>query len=167
MLHLSKKGFVLINTIIITSLIMTLSCVMFSLMKNNRDISDMYYVDNDIFSVSNDEEEIIYDFMNKLNAKTEKVQEDITSDANVKYENSDKEDIYDINMVFQKDFEEKINQNILVYNKKKDNLIIKIPGEYDSVRIRELKYIIKENKIMLIPTSYYFDTNIDEIGSNV
>ena len=51
MLYLRKKGFALINTIIIISLITTLGCFMFKLLISNRAMEAMYYVDEDIFTV--------------------------------------------------------------------------------------------------------------------
>ena len=180
MLYIRKKGFALINTIIVTSLIMTLSCLMFRLIINNSDFLSMNYIDDDIFSINSIEEEIIYDFMNILNIKSQNMQEgfenvksDLTNEECIKdvyeeqnydgniddsMENSQNNQ-YNPSIIFEDDFEEKSQENLLIYGKSENKLILKIPGEYDLVRIRELRYVIKENKILLIPTSHFYETN--------
>lgn len=180
MLHLRKKGFALINTIIIISLVTTLGCFMFRLIKNNREMASIYYIDDDMFSIDADEEEIIYEFMKILNKKNENIQFNMNEkkeENNDEYEeekktyadenvnetgdsvisSSDKEDDY--RCLFDADFEEENKGNKLSYNKADDRLILKINGEYDFLRIRELKYVIKGEKIILIPTPNYIDTN--------
>ena len=71
MLYLNKKGFVLINTVIVISLLLTISALRFRIIKNNMDISSMYCTDDDIYSINMDEEDIIYEFMTILNKKAE------------------------------------------------------------------------------------------------
>ena len=180
MLYIRKKGFALINTIIVTSLIMTLSCLMFRLIINNSDFLSMNYIDDDIFSINSIEEEIIYDFMNILNIKSQNMQESfepvksyLTNGEDIKYvyegQNDegnidDNKEIsqnnqYNASIIFEDDFEEKSKDNLLIYDKSENKLILKIPGKYDLVRIRELRYIIKENNILLIPTSHFYETN--------
>lgn len=157
MLYLKKKGSALINTIIITSLIMTVSCFMFKLIQNNIELSAMCYMDDDVFSVNACEEDALRSFMKILNKKLNNMPE--TSEL---HEGEDTGDIYegkDPRSLFDESFEEKSYNSTLIYDKSRDNLILKIIGDANSVRIRQLKYIIKNNKILLIPTSYFYDTN--------
>lgn len=184
MLYLRKKGFALINTIIIISLITTLGCFMFKLIKSNRDMAAMYYVDEDIFSVDLNEEELIYEFMRILNKKSEEIESNMSlgKKQNMEVESvvksgtevpgekdvierENKEITSDEKIingsVFDNNFEEKYRDGKLIYQKDTDTLKLMINGEYDALRIRELRYIIRENKVILIPTSNFIDTNIN------
>lgn len=157
MLCLKKKGYALINTIIITSLIVTLSCFMFKLIQNNIEQSSMCYIDDDIFSVETHEEDALCSFMKILNKKFKNIPKNTDL-----YDIEDTDDINeekDPASLFEESFEEKSHNNILMYNKERDKLILKVTGSADAVRVRELKYIIKNNKIVLIPTAYFYDTN--------
>lgn len=151
MLHLKKHGFALISTIIIISIITMLGSLMFMITRNNRDITEVCYVDDDVFSMDLNEEDMIYDFMMILNEK-------IYSQTEVEeYEQNSNEN--DACHLFDDDFKEYNRGNELEYKKSEDKLIIKVYGNFDKLRIRELRYIIKENKLILIPTANFVDTN--------
>ncbi|MGN0143926.1 MAG: hypothetical protein ACI398_03015 [Clostridium sp.] len=159
MLRLKKKGFALINTIIITSLMMTLSYLMFSIIKNNIEITSIHYIDDDIFSMNDYEEDVLCDFMKILNKRVNNLNKISESDDIDIGDNSNAEKRCD--NLFDQSFEEKNNGNTLIYDKSKDKLIVKISSEFNSLRIRELKYRIEDDKVILIPTSYFYDTNND------
>lgn len=187
MLHLKKKGFVLINTVIIISLLLTISALMFRINKNNIDISSMYCTDDDIYCINADEEDVIYEFMSILNKKAKDMNENYVKEESMEEdslkedERHDEESIeteaeynskdidsiakhnYEINYsyVFENDFEEESNGNKLKYIKSYDKLIVKVYGRYNLLRIRKLKYIIKKEKIILVPTADFKDTNRD------
>lgn len=177
MQRVRKKGFALINTIIMISLLMSISSLMFSLMKNNIDISSMYCIDDDIFSVDNNEEKVIYEFMRILNNKNENLKnnehenEDLSVTSDDEYENLsnvsnkvkyiDFEEGLNVTDIFYEDFEEENKGNKLKYEKSADKITLKIYGKYNSLRVRELKYVIKNDRIILLPTSNFIDTNTD------
>ncbi len=187
MLYLNKKGFVLINTVIVISLLLTISALMFRIIKNNMDISSMYCTDDDIYSINMDEEDIIYEFMTILNKKAEDmnanyIKEESTEEYSLTEDESYDEESVEIeaeynlkdiesiekhneeknyNYIFGNDFQEESNGNKLKYIKSDDKLIVKVYGRYDSLRIRTLKYIIKKEKIILVPTADFKDTNRD------
>ena len=146
MLSLRKRGFVMINTMIILSLIITLSCLMFNVIKNNAQIRQIEYLEGDIYSVDLNEENIIYEFMNKINIDRNQVKKDSElSETDVE--------------LFDNDFEKEIGENKLMYIKSEDKMILKIYGKYNALRIRELKLKIKDDRIVLIPTMNFYDTN--------
>lgn len=175
MQYLKKDGFALINTIIIISLLITLSSFMFSLIKNNMYISAMNCIDKDIFSIDEKEEKIIYEFMEVLNNKNEDSRMNVDDKNNLhgnfydEYEdrNNIYEEVMDFNVgdestitnIFCKDFEEENRGNKLIYKKDEDKLILNVYGKYNFLRIRELKYIVKNNEIILLPTENFIDTN--------
>ena len=63
--------------------------------------------------------------------------------------------------IFYEDFEEENKGNKLKYEKSADKITLKIYGKYNSLRVRELKYVIKNDRIILLPTSNFIDTNTD------
>ena len=154
MLPLRKRGFVMINTMIIVSLIITLSCLMFNIIRNNTQIRQIGYLESDIYSVDLNEENIIYEFMDEINIYGNQIKKD--SD----FSEADLE-------LFENDFKKEIGENKLIYIKSEDKMILKIYGKYDALRIRELKRKIENDKIVLIPTMNFYDTNTsNEYGSN-
>ena len=154
MLPLRKRGFVMINTMIIVSLIITLSCLMFNIIRNNTHIRQIGYLESDIYSVDLNEENIIYEFMDEINIYGNQIKKD--SD----FSEADLE-------LFENDFKKEIGENKLIYIKSEDKMILKIYGKYDALRIRELKRKIENDKIVLIPTMNFYDTNTsNEYGSN-
>ena len=170
MLYLKKKGFALINTVIIISLITTLGSFVFKLIENNRNMDAVHYIDEDIFSVDSNEEELIYEFMKILNKKSDDVEVETTDERetgeSIK-EDMDEKDNNKIGMikksikevVFHKDFQEAYENGRLIYKKDTDSLELAVTGKYDALRIRELRYIIRKNKVILIPTTNFIDTN--------
>ena len=161
MLHLKRKGFALINTIIIISIITTLACFMFKLMRNNRDMSAIYYIDDDIFSVDSDEEELLYEFMKILTEKMAN-EEVAKSESNVNETENENSDFVEKTInedIFNENFKEEYKQGKLVYKKDTDSLKLLVTGDYDALRVRELRYVIRENKAILIPTTNFIDTN--------
>ncbi|WP_294402000.1 hypothetical protein [uncultured Clostridium sp.] len=158
MLYIKKHGFALINTIIIISIITTLASLMFMLSQNNRKIAEVSYVDDDIFSLDLKEEDAIYSFMMMLNEKIDSKGESVEDEQN----NDGNEGSY----LFDNNFKEFIKGSELKYNKNEDKLIIKVFENDDKLRVRELKYKIKDNKLILVPTPNFIDTNneSDEFG---
>lgn len=154
MLCVKKKGFALINTMIIVSIMLSLSCLMFKIIQNNIDFTEIQYLDDDMFSVDAYEEEALGDFMKILNRRINSLK--INSQEN----NSDEES-YNL---FEESFEEKNHGNILRYDKNKDKLKIITLREFGAVRVRELKYRIKDKNVFLIPTWNFYDNNNENIN---
>lgn len=154
MLRVKKKGFALINTMIIASIMLSLSCLMFKIIENNIEFTGIHYLDDDIFSVDAYEEEVLCDFMKILNKR-------ISSSNINSQENYSDEESYNL---FEESFEEENHENVLMYDKNKDKLKLKTLREFDSVRVRELRYRMEDNKVILIPTSHFYDTNSENIN---
>jgi hypothetical protein len=142
-MYLMKNGTVLVSTVIILSLMSTLGCFMFKMMKNNNELGNLYEFDKDIYSLDKNEEVMLYKFMQELN-KSKK--ENLNSES--KGEG-----------IFSKDFENKLEDNTLKYYKDDDKLFLKTNRNNDEKRTREIKYALRNEKIILIPT-YKFEDSI-------
>lgn len=136
-MYLKKKGNILISTMIILSLMLMIGNFLFHMMKNNRELEVLYKLDSDIYDMNSNEENILSEFMKRLN-------ENIDSVDNEKKE------------YFDEDFIENINENILEYEKEDEKLYLVTTKGDNASRKREIKYKIKNGKIILIPT-YKFE----------
>jgi len=149
-MHLKKKGTVLISTVIILSLMSLLGCLMFKMMKNNNESGAIYKFDKDIYDLDKDEEEILYKFMEELNRNRA---DELNNQSE---ENNSEEDT-----IFSKDFIKKIEDSILEYNKNNDKIFLITVKDKDTNRKREIKYIYRNKKIILIPT-YKFEDDLNK-----
>lgn len=147
-MYLKKKGTVLISTVIILSLMSLLGCFMFKMMRNNNELGCLYKFDKDIYDLSTSEEIILNQFMSKLNMDYE------NELNNLDVENNNEEGM------FSEDFEKRIEDSTLEYRKDNNKIFLISKGDNNLVRKREILYIFKNNKIILIPT-YKFE-NIPE-----
>ncbi|MCE5221418.1 MAG: hypothetical protein LLF98_09195 [Clostridium sp.] len=140
-MYLKKRATVLISTVIILSLISMLGCFLYKMMKNNNEMAALYKFDKDIYDFDKDEEEILNEFMKELNKNRAD-----------KLSNQDKEDI------FSESFENKIEDNSLEYDKNKDNFFLTTHKDRQKKikRKREIIYILRDEKIILVPT-YKFE----------
>ncbi|OOM09210.1 hypothetical protein [Clostridium saccharobutylicum] len=136
-MYLKKKGNILISTMIILSLMLMLGNFLFHMMKNNRELEVLYKLDSDIYDMNSNEENILSEFMKRLNENIDDV-----DDEKKEY--------------FNEDFIENINENILEYEKEDKKLYLVTAKGYNTSRKREIKYKIKNGKIILIPT-YKFE----------
>lgn len=175
-MYINKKGTVLISTVIILSLMSFLGCFIFKMMKNNNEIGSLYTFNKDIYDLDKKEEEILNEFMKELNKiradklndqhkennnKEEKSEEGINKAAVLNEENlenkiikdkSDKEDI------FSENFQKEIKDSILEYHKNDHKLYLITSKDNKINRKREIKYIFRNDKVILVPT-YKFDDN--------
>lgn len=142
-MHLKKKATVLISTVIILSLMSMLGCFLFKMMKNNIELSNLNNFDKDIYDLDIDEEKILYEFMKELNKERKE------NLKNIAEENDD---------IFSEDFEKKTKDSTLKYEKNNDQLFLTTNNDNNIIRKREILYIFKEEKIILIPT-YKFKYN--------
>lgn len=140
-MYLKKKATALISTVIILSLMSTLGCFMFKMMKNNNELGNLYNFDKDIYDLDKDEEEILNKFMKELNKNMSMVDE----------ENNSEEDI------FSKDFEKNIEDSMLEYHKNNDKIFLKTNKDNEVNRKREIIYFFRDEKIILIPTYKFQD----------
>lgn len=136
-MYLKKKGNILISTMIILSLMLMLGNFLFHMMKNNRELEVLYKLDSDIYDMNSNEENILSEFMKRLNENI-----DAVDDEKKEY--------------FNEDFIENINENILEYKKEDKKLYLVTAKDDNTSRKREIKYKIKNGKIILIPT-YKFE----------
>lgn len=120
-----------------------LGCFMFKMMKNNIELSNLNNFDKDIYDLDIDEEKILYEFMKELNKERKE------NLKNIAEENDD---------IFSEDFEKKTKDSTLKYEKNNDQLFLTTNNDNNIIRKREILYIFKEEKIILIPT-YKFKYN--------
>ena len=144
-MYLKKKATVLISTVMILSLMSTLGCFMFKMMRNNNELGNLYKFDKDKYDLDKAEEEILNKFMKDLNTNR------INKLNDVDEENSNDKDI------FSQDFENKIQDSSLEYNKNNDKMFLKTNKNNEINRKREITYIFRAEKIILIPTCKFED----------
>jgi len=137
-MYLKKKATVLISTVIILSLMSMLGCFLYKMMRNNNEIATLYNFDKDIYDLDKDEEVILNKFMKELN---EKRAEELSDD---------KED------TFPKEVDNKIEDNSLKYDKDYDKIFLTTNKDKKKKRRREITYILRNEKIILVPT-YKFE----------
>ena len=137
-MYLKKKATVLISTVIILSLMSMLGCFLYKMMRNNNEIANLYNFDKDIYDLDKDEEVILNKFMKELN---EKRAEELSDD---------KED------TFPKEVDNKIEDNSLKYDKDYDKIFLTTNKDKKKKRRREITYILRNEKIILVPT-YKFE----------
>ena len=138
-MYLKKKATVLISTVIILSLMSILGCYMFKMMKNNNEMENLCKFDKDIYDLDRDEEEILNKFMEDLNkSRIDKL--------NYLDKENNSEDI------FSQDFVKKIEDSSLEYNKSNNKIFLITNKDNQISRKREVTYIFRSEKIILIPT---------------
>ncbi|BCZ46895.1 hypothetical protein psyc5s11_29620 [Clostridium gelidum] len=139
-MYLKKKATVLISTVIILSLMSMLGCFLYKMMRNNNEIATLYNFDKDIYDLDKDEEVILNKFMKELNEKRAEELRD------------DKED------TFPKEVDNKIEDNSFKYDKDYDKIFLTTNKDKKKKRRREITYILRNEKIILVPT-YKFENN--------
>lgn len=167
-MYLKNRGTVLISTVILLALMSLLGCFIYKMMKNNNEMGNLYNFDKDIYDLDEAEENTLKNFMEELN-KANSNKEDDTEEENSEeriekhdelndeeLEINNVEDESEMQNVFSEDFVMKLEKNTLEY-KKSDNKIFLTTQKSDEVtRKREIEYIIRDKKIILIPT-YKFE----------
>ncbi len=136
-MYLKKKGTILISTVIILSLIVIIGSLMFKMMRNNNELSCLYDSSMDIYDLDSNEEKNLYEFMMQINKKIK--------------ENPDNTNI------FSDDFEMKYNSSTLEYKSKNNELRLATNMANNINREREIMYLYKQEKILLIPTYKFQD----------
>lgn len=136
-MYLKKKGTILISTVIILSLIVIIGSLMFKMMRNNNELSCLYDSSMDIYDLDSNEEKNLYEFMIQINKKI-------------------KEDPDNTN-IFSDDFEMKYNSSTLEYKSKNNELRLATNMANNINREREIMYLYKQEKILLIPTYKFQD----------
>ena len=142
-MYLKKKATVLISTVIILSLMSILGCSMYKMMQNNSEMGNLYKFDKDIYDFNEDEEKILNKFMEELNKSRREQLNGLNQENNG-------EDI------FSQDFVKNLENSSLEYHKD-DNKIFLITNN-NNIRKREITYIFRKEKIILVPT-YKFENN--------
>lgn len=114
---------------------------MFKMMKNNKELGSLYRFDKDIYDFDKNEEKILSEFMEELN---EDRADNLSNEGDI----------------FSEDFEKNIELSILEYNKNNNKLYL-ITNKGDKInRKREITYIFRDEKIILVPT-YKFENNFE------
>jgi hypothetical protein len=144
-MYLKKKATVLISTVIILSLMSILGCSMFKMMKNNNEMGSLCKFDKDIYDLDKDEEEILNKFMEDLNKSR------IDKLNSLDQENNSED-------IFSQDFVRKIEDSSLEYYKNNNKIFLITNKDNQISRKREITYIFRDEKIILIPT-YRFENN--------
>jgi len=144
-MYLKKKATVLISTVIILSLMSILGCFIFKMMKNNSEMGNLCKFDKDIYDLDENEEKNLNKFMEDLN-KTRR------DKLNGLDQENNSEDI------FSQDFVKKIEDSSLEYNKNNNKIFLITNRDNEISRKREIIYILRDEKIILIPT-YKFENN--------
>lgn len=142
-MHLKRRGTVLISTMIILSLMSVLGCFMFKMMMNNLQIGSLYNFDKDRYDLDQKEEDILGKFMAEINLNIP-----VGEDGNV-----------DTSSIFLEDFKKNIDGNILEYYRDGNRLFLKTHNEDETIRKREIYYITKKNKLILVPTYKFENKN--------
>ncbi|MBA8983033.1 hypothetical protein DFR98_002824 [Clostridium saccharobutylicum] len=75
-MYLKKKGNILISTMIILSLMLMIGNFLFHMMKNNRELEVLYKLDSDIYDMNSNEENILSEFMKRLNENIDSVDDE-------------------------------------------------------------------------------------------
>ena len=128
-----------------------LGCFMFKMMKNNNEMAALYKFDKDIYDFHKDEEEILNEFMKELNKNRADKLSNQKEEKNG--ESINKEDI------FPESFENKIEDSSLEYEKNNDKIFLITNKDNQINRKREITYIFRDEKIILVPT-YKFEDNV-------
>lgn len=136
-MYINKSGTVLISTVIILSLISILGTFVFKMIKNNNELAYIYNFNGDIYNLQEKEELVLNNFMNELNNIDLKEKE-----------------------VFEESFTRNMSDNALKYDKDTDKLFLITNKNEEIIRKREIKYIFKNEKIMLIPTYKFKDEQV-------
>lgn len=131
---IKREGTVIISTVIILSIMSFLGMILFKMNKNNNELSYLYNFQGDIYDFDEMEENELEKFMQELN-------------------NIDNEE----KGVFEEDFNKKFDNSSLKYEKDKDKLILETKKNNNKSREREIKYILKNEKIVLVPTYKFND----------
>ncbi|GAA0075943.1 hypothetical protein UT300005_03210 [Clostridium sp. CTA-5] len=126
-MFVKREGNVLISTTLILSLIIIIGNCSFKMMRNNKEIQSLYCNDGDIYDFRSKEKKLLINFMKNFNKK-------------------------DIDELLLDDFEEDYKEDSLVYNKVKDMFYLSTSINKHLKIEREVDYIIKNNKILFIPT---------------
>ncbi|WP_243156138.1 hypothetical protein [Clostridium sp. C2-6-12] len=113
------------------------------MMRNNIEMGSLYNFDKDRYDLDTKEEAILNKFMREINIKIKK----------------DKRDSLDEKGIFSEDFNKVIGDSALEYHKEADKLILKTQKDNETIRNRKITYSYKKDKIILIPTYMFEDTN--------
>ncbi|MBW6410931.1 hypothetical protein [Clostridium weizhouense] len=126
-MSVKKSGNVLISTILILSLIIIIGNCSFKIMKNNKEIQNLYCNDGGIYDFRSKEKKLLINFMKNFNKR-------------------------DIDELLSDDFKENYKEDSLVYNKEKDIFYLSTYINKHLKIEREVNYMVKNNKILFIPT---------------
>lgn len=140
-MHLKRKGTVLISSMVILALMSILGCFIFSMMRNNIEISSLYNFDKDRYDLDRNEEEILNRFMLQINRDFNMNNIDNSIEKNI----------------FLEDFKKDIEDSTLEYHKEHNKLILITHKDSETTRKREIHYLQQKDKLLLIPTYTFED----------
>lgn len=136
-MFVKRNGTAIISTVIILSLMTTLGMLLLKMSKNNNELSYLYKFKGDIYDLDENEEKELKKFMEELN------------NINTKEKN-----------IFEENFKKEIANSTINYEKSSNKLILKTKKNNGENREREIKYIFKNEKIVLFPTYKFNDFQV-------
>ena len=137
-MYAKKSGSAILSSIVFLSILSIVAIALFKCTQNNMKIQVMNDFELDIYDISQGEEEILKNFMDKINLKIQ-----------------DSEVLEEGNTIFSENFIINDNDSELRYLKDEDIFILQYKNEEKGTIKRKIKYSIKDNKIIFIPTYTY------------
>lgn len=137
-MYAKKSGSAVLSSIVFLSILSIVAIALFKCTQNNMKIQVMNDFELDIYDISQGEEEILKNFMDKINLKIE-----------------DSEVLEEGDTIFSENFIINDNDSELRYLKDEDIFILQYKNEEKGTIKRKIKYSIKDNKINFIPTYTY------------
>ncbi|MDO5516897.1 MAG: hypothetical protein Q4F66_05035 [Clostridium sp.] len=144
-MRIRRKGSALISSVIVLSMMSLVGAMYYRMSRYNIQLESLNYNHGDRYNLSGEENDIIYEFMNRINAKIKEHEEGITIDA------------------LRSIVLEPIGKNRMMYNSDKDNFILKYCGKDNSEKYRDIDYKINNNKIILVPLYIFKEKDISSV----
>lgn len=137
-MYAKKSGSAILSSIVFLSIVSIVAIALFKCTQNNMKMQVMNDFELDTYDISQGEEEILKNFMDKINLKIQ-----------------DSEVLEEGNTIFSENFIINDNDSELRYLKDEDIFILQYKNEEKGTIKRKIKYSIKDNKIIFIPTYTY------------
>lgn len=140
-MRIRKNGSALISSIIVLSVISLLASMYYKMTIYNIQLGNLNYNHNDRYNLSKEENDIIYEYMKKINLK-------------------DNEEGISMEKLKEKSF---VGKNSIWYDSNIDKFIFAYYRDNYSKNCTEINYKIDNNKIILIPSHVVSKENFELI----
>lgn len=141
-MSIKRSGSALISAVIILSLMSLLGAMYYKMTKYNIQLEALNYNHDDRYNLSKEENDVIYEFMKKINTRFKNSEEEITTDLLC-------------NMIL-----ESTDGDVMKYNSERNRFILKFVRKDGSEKYRDIDYRIDNKKIILIPSSVFEEKNV-------